>query len=491
MNGQLEVKRIAGKATRATGIGFVFRIGHERLSPNFQELLNVNPSGVTSRGNTRLRCRMISCMAAVPEPSLIVTFEEARQLVERHAASLHPHGKELVELLDSVSGGYGQILAEPVLADRDFPPFPRAMRDGYAVRGEDVAQVPAMLDVVGEIKAGASPKDIPVLKAGQAASIMTGAPAPPGSDAVVMVEYTTRHGDQVQMTRSVAAGDNIVPTGSEARRGERLLSPGLRLDYAAVAVAASTGRNRLLVYRKPQVAILATGDEIVDIDVPPGANQIRNSNSYSLAAQVQAAGGEPVLLPIAPDQPARLRELIADGLEADLLLLAGGVSMGKYDLVEHVLEEFQAEFFFTGVLIQPGKPLVFGRVPNSRGRLAQEATASSPAQSYFFGLPGNPLSTMVTFELFARPVIEALAGAAPRKLVFLSARLKSEMTTKTGLRRFLPAILSGEFQHAEVELAGWHGSGDVAAMARANCYIVIPPDRERIAAGEWVPLLLV
>ena len=429
-------------------------------------------------------------MAAAPELSLIVSFEEARHLVERHAASLHPHGKELVELLDSVSGGFGQVLAEPVLADRDFPPFPRAMRDGYALRAEDLSQLPTMLDVVGEIKAGASPKDIPVVKAGQAASIMTGAPAPSGSDAVVMVEYTTRHGDQVQITRSIAAGDNIVPTRSEARRGECLLSPGLRLDYAAVAVAASTGRSRLLVYRKPQVAILATGDEIVDIDVPPGANQIRNSNSYSLAAQVQAAGGEPVLLPIAPDQPVRLRELIADGLEADLLLLAGGVSMGKYDLVEQVLQEFQAEFFFTGVLIQPGKPLVFGRVPNRRGQAAHGETAPSAAHTYFFGLPGNPLSTMVTFELFARPVIEALAGVTPKKLVFLSARLKSEITTKTGLRRFLPAILSGEFQNAEVELAGWHGSGDVAAMARANCYIVIPPDRERIAAGEWAPVLM-
>ena len=169
--------------------------------------------------------------------------------------------------------------------------------------------------------------------------------------------------------KPVAAGDNIAAIASEAKRGERLLSPGARLDYAAIAVAASVGRSRLLVYRKPKVAILATGDEIVDIDVPPAATQIRNSNTYSLAAQVQAAGGEPVLLPIAPDEPARLRELIADALESDLVLLAGGVSMGKYDLVEAVLAEFQAEFFFTGVLIQPGKPAVFGRVPCGRGRL--------------------------------------------------------------------------------------------------------------------------
>jgi molybdopterin molybdotransferase len=241
-----------------------------------------------------------------------------------------------------------------------------------------------------------------------------------------------------------------------------------------------------LVYRKPQVAVLATGDEIVDIDVSPALNQIRNSNSYSLAAQVQSAGGEPVLLPIARDEPARLRELIADGLEADLLLLAGGVSMGKYDLVEPILAEFQAEFFFTGVRIQPGKPVVFGRIP--RGASSTEASSS---HTYFFGLPGNPISTMVTFELFARPMIEALAGAVPRKVVFLKARLKSEIKTKTGLRRFLPAILLGEFENSEVELAGWHGSGDVAAMARANCYVVVPPDRDCIPAGEWVPVMMI
>jgi molybdopterin molybdotransferase len=434
---------------------------------------------VTSGGTTGDGCRIISCMAALPELSLILSFEEARHLVEAHAGRLHPHGKELVELLEST----GQVLAEPVFADRNFPPFPRAMRDGYAIRAADLAQLPATLEVIGEIKAGAAQHEIPTLHPGQAAAIMTGAPAPPGADAVVMIEYTSQQGGRVQIMKGVALGDNIVATASEAKRGDRLVSPGMRLDYTAIAVAASTGRSHLLVYRKPRVAVLATGDEIVDIDVPPAANQIRNSNSYSLAAQVQAAGGEPVLLPIAPDEPQRLRELIADGLEADLLLLAGGVSMGRYDLVEKVLAEFQAEFFFTGVQIQPGKPVVFGRVP------AREQPAATP-HTYFFGLPGNPLSTMITFELFARPVLEALAGMTMRKLVFLHARLKSEVKTKTGLTRFLPGIISGEFEKPEVELAGWHGSGDVATMAKANCYLVIPPDRERIAVGEWVPVLM-
>lgn len=425
-------------------------------------------------------------MAALPEPSLILSFEEARHLVEDHAAHLRPRGKELVELLEAA----GQVLAEPIFADRNFPPFPRAMRDGYAVQAADLSRLPATLEVIGEIKAGARTEDVPTLQSGQAAAIMTGAPAPSGADAVVMVEYTSRDAGRVQIMKAVVRGDNIAPIASEAKRGEKLLSPGVRLDFAAIAVAASVGRSRLLVYSKPKVAILSTGDEIVDIDVPLAATQIRNSNSYSLAAQVQAAGGEPILLPIAPDEPERLRELIADGLESDLLLLAGGVSMGKYDLVEQVLAEFQAEFFFTGARIQPGKPIVFGRVRWGRGRLARELPVSPPAHVYFFGLPGNPVSTMVTFELFVRPLLEALTGMLPHKLAFLNARLKSGIKTKTGLTRFLPAILSGEFEQSQVELAAWHGSGDIASMVRANCYIVVPPDRDQIQAGEWVSILM-
>jgi len=458
-------------------------------------------------------------------PGVILSFEQARLVVEEHAATMRPRGKELVELLDS----QGQILAEPVLADRNFPPFPRATRDGYAVRANDIANLPARLKVVGEIKAGAAADATLKVESGQAVSIMTGGPAPLGSDAVVMVEYTSRDHDQVTITKGIASGDNIVPVASEAKRGDRLLAPGTRFDHAAIAVAASTGRSRLLVYSKPRVAVLATGDELVDIDVPLAPNQIRNSNTYSLAAQIQAAGGEPVLLPIAPDEPERLRELIADGLEADLLLLTGGVSMGKYDLVEQALAEFDAEFFFTGAQIQPGRPVVFGRIPCGAGAPAREGEppasigfkeaaplksatlgrdvlkghgfsradksekengALAPeAHTYFFGLPGNPVSTMVTFELFARPILEALAGMTPRKLIFLHARLKSEIKTKLGLKRFLPAILSGEFEQAEVELVRWQGSGDIAATAAANCYVVIPPDRERITAGEWVPVL--
>jgi molybdopterin molybdotransferase len=410
-------------------------------------------------------------MAAAPQPPTILSFEDARHEVERHSREVRPGGTESVSLLASM----GRVLAQGVAADRDFPPFRRAMRDGYAVRAADLAHLPARLQVVGEIKAGASPEDVPLeIRPGQAAGIMTGAPAPYGADAVVMIEYTSLKDNHVTITRGVTSGDNIVLPGSEAPKGQPLLTPGSRMDYAAIGLAASVGLESLTVYRRPKIAILSTGDEIVEIGAQPGPHQIRNSNSYSLAAQVAAAGGEPNILSIARDERSHLLALIEQGLQSDLLLLSGGVSMGKYDLVEQVLAEFGAEFFFTGAQIQPGRPVVFGR---AQGR-------------YFFGLPGNPISTMVTFELFAKAMLEALAGMAPRSLQFLHARLKAELAVKTGLKRFLPGFLSGEFENVEVKLAGWHGSGDVAAMGRSNCYIVIPEERAKFSAGEWVAVVM-
>ena len=410
----------------------------------------------------------------------VVSFEEARHLVEEHALAVSPGESERVDLLSAS----GRILAESIDADRDFPPFPRAARDGYAVRAQDLGAAPARLELIGEIKAGDVPASAFQVGSGQTASIMTGAPLPPGADAVVMVEYTTQAGNTIEISRSVKQGENFVPRGSEARQSQRLLDPGTRLDHAAIALAASVGKGAVQVFRKPRIAVLATGDEIVAIETSPGPTQIRNSNTYSLAAQIQNAGGEPVLLPIAPDERVRLRALIEEGLESDLLLMAGGVSMGKYDLVEQVLEELKAEFYFTGAQIQPGKPIVFGSC-------MRQKRAGAPAHKrYFFGLPGNPVSTMVTFELFVTPMIHALAGGKANLLVFLKARLKSDVRTKTGLKRFLPAVLSGEFENAEIELARWQGSGDIAALAAANCYLVVPPDRELISAGEWVSLLL-
>jgi molybdopterin molybdotransferase len=424
-------------------------------------------------------------MAGAEIASNVLSFEDARRAVEHQAALVRSPETEIIDLLDAA----GRVLADSVLADRDLPPFPRSTRDGYAVRSADLREVPATLEVIGEVRAGEKPEKIPAsIGKGQAVSIMTGAPVSAGGDAVVMVEYTSQRGLQVEVTRSVVSGENIVPRGAEANHGTTLVEPGSRLTEATIALAASVGKSKLQVYKRPQVAVLTTGDEIVEVDAVPGPTQIRNSNSYSLAVQIRRAGGNPVLLPIAPDEPRALRRLIEQGLASDLLLMTGGVSMGRYDLVEQVLAELQAEFFFTGAKIQPGRPVVFGKCGEAKcgaGVLAREKPAT-----YFFGLPGNPVSTMVTFELFARPMLEALAGMSPRKLVFVYAKLKSEIRVKPGLKRFLPAILSGEFEQSEVALVSWQGSGDVAATARANCYIVIPPDRDRMSPGEFVAVMM-
>jgi len=413
---------------------------------------------------------MTAAVMPPPAQAALLPFRDARRAVERAAAGLRAGDRELVALLVA----RGRVLAESVTADRDFPPFPRATRDGYAVRAADAAAPGAKLRVLGEVRAGENWTGPPPAR-GEALEIMTGAPVPPGADAVVMVEYTARAGQTVELQRAVAAGENVVHAGAEARAGQELLAPGTRLAHSQIALAAATGRTELLVYRRPQVAILSTGDEVVDIAAEPGPQQIRNSNSYALAAQVEAAGGIPVQLPIAPDAPEPLRRLLRQGLAADLLLITGGVSAGKYDLVEPALAELGAEFIFTGVAIQPGRPAVFGRA------------GGKP----FLGLPGNPVSTMVTFDLFGRPLLDALSGAAPRPLRFLQARLKSEFRTKTGLTRFLPARLAGEFENVEAEVVKWQGSGDLAATAQADCYLVVPPDRDVLRAGELVSVLLV
>ena len=240
---------------------------------------------------------------------------------------------------------------------------------------------------------------------------------------------------------------------------------------APEAAAAACGAAHLSVFARPRVAIVATGDELVEMDQKPLPQQIRNSNSYSLAAQVMAAGAEPVRLPIARDERTHLEGIIRTALENDLLLLSGGVSMGKYDLVEEVLLSLGAEFFFNGALIQPGKPVVFGKL----GKL------------YFFGLPGNPVSTMVTFSLFVEPLLGALCGDAGRAPRFAQGALASDVHVKTGLTRFLPARLRPDLT---VEPVSWQGSGDLANTSRSNCFLVVPADRPLLAAGETVTILL-
>jgi molybdopterin molybdotransferase len=409
----------------------------------------------------------------------VLSFEDAQRTVLSHANQVRSSQNQIeqVPILDSL----GRVLAQHIVADRDFPPFPRATRDGYAVRSEDVQRVPVELKVAGEVRAGGNfPPGFIRLATGDALSIMTGAPVPDGADAVVMVEYTGRVKQGLRVLRSVAARENIVARGSEAKRGSTLVAQGTVISHPQIALAASVGKSLVGVYSRPRVAILPTGDEIVPIDAEPAANQIRNSNSFSLAAQVTACAGEPVQLPIAPDARPGLRELIAQGLESDLLLLSGGVSAGEYDLVEDALAEFSAEFLFSGVQIQPGKPLVFGRAHPRSNR---------ERWTYFFGLPGNPISTMVTFQLFASVLIRALAGASEPATQGRKMRLRKDVKTKTGLTRFLPGKISGSWDDPQVELLSWHGSGDVAAFAQADCLLVIPPDRDSFKSGEWMTVL--
>lgn len=446
-------------------------------------------------------------MPATAQPGGVLSFEQAQKCVLDYCRQITPPPTEEVSLL----AAFGRVLGEPVLADRNFPPFPRSTRDGYAVRSADVATAPATLKVVGQVKAGGSFDR--AVGPGEAVEIMTGAAVPEGADTVVMVEHTSPHeitnGKEVEVQRSPSFGENIVPAGAEARRGQQILPQGLRLDSPQIAMAAAAGSTKLRVYPLPHVAILATGDELVDLSRKPGPFQIRNSNSYSLAAQVLARGGEPMRLPVAPDEPRKLATLIQTGLSADMLLISGGVSMGKFDLVEPVLKRIGAEFFFTGAMIQPGRPVVFGQIafsgtrngsgngsakarrPLDRGRMDNgKGKLHSRRKIPFFGLPGNPISAMVCFELFARPVLDALGGATPGRLPSAKARLRKPIKTKTGLTRFLPAILEGGLEDPEVEIVPWQGSGDLLASARANCYLVVAPDRESIAAGEMVSILM-
>jgi molybdopterin molybdotransferase len=313
---------------------------------------------------------------------------------------------------------------------------------------------------------------------------MTGAPVPAGADCVVMIEHVQRDHDTLRLTQdhSISPGDNIVPMGAEAGAGEVILPVGTRIFAAQVAAAAACGAAQLRVFAPPRVAIVATGDELVEVDRKPLVHQIRNSNSYSLAAQVLAAGAQPVRFAIARDERGHLEAIIRAALEADLLLLSGGVSMGKYDLVEEVLLSLGAEFFFTGALIQPGKPVVFGRL------------TSDHRQIYFFGLPGNPVSTMVTFSLFVEPLLGALCGEASRGPRFAQARLASDVRGKTGLTRFLPAMLRARVGPAPIDVTvepvAWQGSGDLASTSRSNCFLVVPADRALLSGGETVTVLL-
>ncbi|MDQ2924593.1 MAG: molybdopterin molybdotransferase MoeA [Acidobacteriota bacterium] len=424
----------------------------------------------------------------------VLNFEQALDVVLEHARAVgtaRQPEQESVALLD----GVGRVLAEGVTADRDQPPFDRATRDGYAVRAADCG---GPLRMVGSVRAGETWVG-DAMAAGEAIEIMTGAPMPQGADAVAMVEHVLAEDGSVRLRagRSLRAGENVVPQGAEARRDASVLHAGTVVGAAEIAVAASCGCATLAVFEKPRVAIVATGDELVEFDARPLAAQIRNSNSYALTAMVAIEGGHAARLAIARDTREQVRERIAEGREYDLLVLSGGVSMGKYDLVEEVLAELGAETFFTGALIQPGKPVVFGRLPKTHGTVDGSAAVTPARESgsaagwtYFFGLPGNPVSTQVTFALFAAPFVRALAGRAEVAPRFVEARLAEDVQGSAKVTRFLPAELRGEWDAVTVCVVGWQGSGDIAANARGNCYAMLPAGVEDFRAGETVRVLL-
>ncbi len=398
----------------------------------------------------------------------MLSYEQARnRLIEEIGKKKGPRATAVVSVWDAL----GLVLAQEVRTDRQYPPFDRSTRDGYALRSKEVGPG-AQLKCVGEIKAGDTVRE--ALAAGTCLQIMTGAAVPAGADAVVMIEHTTRQGDLVRFERAVERGQNIVPRGSEAAAAQSILTPGMRLGYAELALAAQVGGVRLECAQRPRVAILSTGDEVVLIDESPGEFQIRNSNSVSLAAQVRIAGGQPVVLGNAADRIEDLGEKIERGLQEDALVLSGGVSMGKYDLVESVLKAMGAEFFFDAVAIRPGRPAVFGMCQGKP----------------VFGLPGNPVSTMVTFELFVVPAIDLLSGAEARALPLVEARLAEALRERPGLAHFLPAHVEWRERAPEVKALRWQGSGDIAALSKANCFLVVPADREKIDIGETVSVLL-
>jgi molybdopterin molybdotransferase len=391
------------------------------------------------------------------------TFREARNVVVEQV--LASRALETEEVVLETAGG--RVLAEDVFADRDYPATARSIRDGFAVRAADL---PGRIEIVDEVRAGQMFRGD--VWPGQCVEIMTGAPVPRGADAVVMVEHVERDGAWISTTRAVKTGEFINPQGSEAKQGQVVVTAGRRLGFADIAMLATVGKTRMRVYKQPRVAILSTGDEVIPVGDTPRSFQVRNSNAHALSAQVRWAGGLPVMLPVAEDEYQHTRWLVEKGLQYDLLLMSGGVSAGKYDLVEQVLADCGSEFFFDRVLIQPGQPLVFGRVQGK----------------FLFGLPGNPASTMVTFELFGRVAVDLLSGQRESVLNMPLARLTQDFKHKAGLTRFLPARLSSD--GTQVTPVPWAGSSDVPAMARANAFLVAESEREQYKAGDLIQVML-
>jgi len=368
----------------------------------------------------------------------------------------------------------GLILAEDIASDLDMPPFDKAMMDGFALRTADLSDGKAELAIIEEIPAGKTPTR--VVEQGQASRIMTGAPIPRGADCVVMIERCELLSEtQVRVNDpSLQPGRNILPAGKEMRVGEIVLRAGTRLRPQEFGLLASVGRPEFSVQPRPSVAILSTGDEIVEPSVRPGPSQIRNSNGMMLLAQTVRAGATPRFLGIAPDEPTKLKAMIETGLESDVLLLSGGVSAGKLDLVPGILRELGMEALFHKVEMKPGKPILFGvKAPN-----------------LIFGLPGNPVSSMLCFELFVRPAIRALMGLAPGPTI-VKATLAQDRAYRTDRPTYHPAILQWTPSGWSVDMVAWFGSPDLRGVAPANAFALLPAGDYQYRAGQVLDVLRV
>jgi molybdopterin molybdotransferase len=398
----------------------------------------------------------------------MISFDKALALVLGEVTPLPAEDVALEQAL-------GRVLAEDVASDQDLPPFDRAAMDGFALRAADAGAAGAVLDVVGEVRAGEWPER--EVGPGEAVRIMTGAPVPKGADSVQPVEKTRETVDgRVEIATAVAAGANVARRGAEAAAGAVVLERGRRIDAASIAVLASVGGVRPRVGRRPRVAVLVTGDEIVPAaTAAPAAEQIRNSNGPAIEALAHSAGAEVVALGAVPDDRDALDRAIAAGLEStDVLVVSGGVSAGKYDLVEPALTSAGAVFFFTGVAIKPGAPLVFGRA----------------GETLVFGLPGNPVSTQFTFELFVRPCLLQMQGARALRARRVPVALATALANRSGRTSHLPSVVAVEGGRLVARPVRSQGSGDLAAHARANALVVLGAERARAEAGETAEAVL-
>lgn len=385
----------------------------------------------------------------------------------------------------------GLVLAEDVFSDEDSPLFDKALMDGFAVRSADIRDPGKPLEIIEEVMAGHIPER-PV-GPGEATRIMTGAPLPAGADAVVQVEET-RHSPQpdslgqvVILNKAIQPGANILARGAATRRGERVLPSGRLLRAQEVGALAELGRAQIRVYPAPRVGVLATGDELVPAAGTPGPGQIRNSNEPMLAAQVRRAGGIPVPLGIARDERAHLRQRIEEGLECDVLLLSGGVSAGKLDLVPSELKAAGVYQVFHKVQMKPGKPLWFGvRERSDPNPSASPVSTGAASRCYVFGLPGNPVSSMVCCELFVRSALRRLMGIEPAEPVPVSARLTEAYRMQGNRPTYHPARLDWQATGPVVRAVDWVGSADLRATVDANAMLLFPAGEHSYAAGDSI-----